>query len=167
MIGKTDNITLESVNIERDRDLLSEWLSNENISKWWGDPVNRLSQIEETSSNRHALICTSALPIGYIAWQEVIREELDSVGLTNVPDNTIDFDIFIGDPAYRGQGIGPKAIDLLLLRLRKNNPFLPVGLVTSFQNSSAIAAFEKSGFHKKYQFESPSFGKCWFMEGIV
>ncbi len=157
-------VTLETINLVYDHELLSDWLHREQVCKWWGDPASRLKLIETTSSEMHAMICASGSPVGYICWQKVDRKELDSVGLFNVPDNVIDIDIFIGDSISRGKGIGPKALDLLFHRLRDNAKTRLAGLVTSINNQPAIYAFEKSGFKKKYQFESTSFGPCWYME---
>lgn len=163
-INKTHTITLERVDFIRDRDSLFGWLNSESVRKWWGNPTSRLQNIEHASSDMHALICKSGSPVGYICWQRVIREELDRVGLFNVPENLIDIDLFIGDPYFRGQGIGQKVLELLKTRLSNNLNDRFLGLVTSIKNKPAICAFEKSGFKKKYQFESKSFGICWFME---
>ena len=157
-------VTLEKIDFLRDRHLLSDWLQSQAVQKWWGNPINRLQQIENNASDSHALICSSGLAVGYLCWQKVVREALDSVGLFDVSEDLIDIDMFIGDPLARGQGFGPKALELLMLKLHSESGNCLAGLVTSVKNQSAIRAFEKSGFKKKTQFDSGSFGTCWFME---
>lgn len=45
------------------------------------------------SSGFHALITTGDVAVGYMRWQIVDRETLDSVGLADVPSNALDIDL--------------------------------------------------------------------------
>ena len=48
--------------------------------------------------------------VGYIRWQYVDRETLDSLGLRDIPENSVDADILIGERGDVGKGTGPLAL---------------------------------------------------------
>ena len=154
------SVTLEAVVFPRDEYLLARWLYSPHVTKWWGDPVRRMNQLRNTLKNKHAVIYVDRTPVGYVRWQEVIRQDLDDVGLTNIPDGAIDIDIFIGDSAWLGRGVGPRALRMLVNQLRETTQAPLAGLCTSVQNLAAIRAFERAGFHKRCQFHDPRFGRC-------
>ncbi len=74
----------------------------------------------------------------------------------------MDIDILIGEPEFRGQGIGPAALVLLLAKLSAEGIGF-AGLGTSASNRTAISAFERAGFRILRDFEDPEFGPCKYM----
>jgi len=156
-------VSLTDVQFPRDESVLAEWLKLPHVSKWWGDPVQCLSRVRETSKDNHKLIVVNGEPVGYIRWQYVVSEELNKIGIQGIPNNTLDIDMFIGKLSGIGKGTGPTALNLLITYFRSLTSVSKASICTSVDNSSAIRAFEKSGFKKHQQFESPTFGCCWVL----
>ncbi len=76
---------------------------------------------------------------------------LEPIGITNIRDftnanRTAEFGISIGDPAYRGRGLGTEAtrlvLDFAFTVLGVHN----VWLDTASYNTAAISAYQKAGF---------------------
>jgi RimJ/RimL family protein N-acetyltransferase len=93
----------------------------------------------------------------------VSREVLDSVGLYEIPAESVDVDMLIGDLEFVGQGIGPKAILALVSQLRQRRDVPLVGLSPSVQNLSAQRAYAKAGFHILREYSPPIYGHCYLM----
>lgn len=51
--------------------------------------------------------------VGLVLWQHPTHEELDVVGLHEIPAHAIDIDIMIGEPDAAGRGVGSTAIRLV------------------------------------------------------
>jgi aminoglycoside 6'-N-acetyltransferase len=92
-----------------------------------------------------------------------MQEALAAAGLTDIPTDAVDCDIFIGERAWLGRGVGPQALRLLLKQLSAEDRFSMLGLCTSIENEVAVRAFEKAGFVRRKQYEDPTFGPCWVM----
>ena len=111
----------------------------------------------------HAIIAVAGLPVGYLRWQRACRETLDTLGLSEIPENSVDVDLFLGERSWLGKGIGPKALALLLALLRDDASIALVGVSTSVENVSARRAFEKAGFRVSRQYSPPRFGACYLL----
>jgi len=145
-------------------DLLAVWLARSHVARWFGDARAHLEWARNPPpGGAHALIAVDALPVGYIRWQRVSRETLDSVGLFEIPENSIDADLLIGERAWIGKGVGPRALSRLLASIRAAAAVPLVGVSTSIDNASARRAFEKAGFRLVRQYTPPSFGACWLL----
>ena len=148
----------------RDAEHLATWLRSEHVAKWWGNPKTQLNAVlERPVDGGDALIVADEMPVGYVRWQQVTREELQSAGQENIPAGTIDIDIAIGEASYLGRGLGPSALKEVVGRYARHpaNPLFM--LVTSVNNARAIRAFEKAGFQRHRTFEDPEYGTCWVM----
>ena len=141
--------------------LLEGWLARPHVARWYPEPEDNLAwAAAPPDGGAHVLITTAGTPVGYMRWQVVDRETLDSVGLTEVPSNAVDIDLLLGETDYVGKGLGPAALDALVNQLRAN-PELPVaGLTSSVDNTHAHVAFEKAGFRATRQYSPPGFGPC-------
>lgn len=141
--------------------MLGTWLRQQHVAPWYPQPDQILAWAANPPRNgSHALIVYAENPVGYIRWQVVDRDTLDSVGLRDIPTNAVDVDLLLGDPESVGKGFGPEALRLLVLRLRAN-PSLPlIGLTSSVANVGAHRAFEKAGFRVACQYTPPGFGLC-------
>ena len=144
-----------------DLGLLEAWLMRPHVAPWYPQPDENLEwAAAPPSSGFHVLIATGDVAVGYMRWQVVDRETLDSVGLTDVPSNAVDIDLLLGERAHVGHGLGPAALEALVTQLSRN-PALPVaGLTSSAENTYAHAAFRKAGFHMARQYSPPGFGLC-------
>ena len=87
--------------------------------------------------------------MGYLRWQRVRPEELVAAGLEGaVPEGSVDVDILLGEKEASGRGVGPRALESLVERLREEGAAPLVG--TSACSSKhlrplATTTGEKSG----------------------
>ena len=82
----------------------------------------------------HALIVADGVPVGYLCWGPPAADELAAAGLTDLPDALVDIDILIGEPQFVGHRIGPRALCVLLDRLRERADVRWAGVGTSRSN---------------------------------
>lgn len=157
------DIRLAPFDDETHRDLVTDWLRLPHVARWWGAPEKTVPSLDRRPDTPHAIIVEGDVPIGYLRWQTVHRDDLDAVGLTTVPDGSIDIDIFIGPPEKLGQGLGGQALEILIARLTATTDAPLAGLCTAIDNTVAIRAYEKAGFKKLRQFDDPEYGRCWVM----
>ncbi|MEA5532542.1 GNAT family N-acetyltransferase [Crocosphaera sp. XPORK-15E] len=148
---------------EKHREILEKWLYRTHVYQWWIHPENNLQQALNLSSDNHAIIVADDVSVGYIRWQKVNQEELNLVGIKTIPDGSVDIDIFIGEVDYLGCGIGPIVLKILVDKLLKDLTIPVIIMSTSVNNHFAIKAYQKAGFNCMFQFDSPTYGRCWIM----
>jgi aminoglycoside 6'-N-acetyltransferase len=156
-------VSLEAFDPIRDSDKLLRWLAQPHVEKWWGDPARAMRHASDCAPESHALIVADGTPVGYLCWQEPTKEELEAADLTDLPSGLVDIDILIGDANLLGQGVGSRALELLLARLRCDPSFTFAGLGTSASNTNAIRCFEKAGFRLHREFQDPEWGPCKYL----
>lgn len=163
VVTKTiQTISLEPFDANKDQALLKTWLERPHIRRWWGDPDEQLAQIMSPPVGCHqALIIADDVPVGYIQWEQVLREELDTAGLTDIPEGALDVDIAIGEQDYIGQGIGSRAIGLVIDSVSHDQSIPMIIMATSVENVVAQRSFEKAGFHRVRKFEDPGYGPMY------
>ena len=126
---------------------LAAWLQAPAVAPWYPVPAADLALAASPPPGAHrALIVFDGQPVGLIRWQFVDRETLDALGLPEVPDNAVDVDILIGEPAALGRGVGPRALDLLARELARDPSVPMLGLTSSPANTRAHRGFLKVGF---------------------
>jgi RimJ/RimL family protein N-acetyltransferase len=147
-----------------DVDLLRHWLAAPHVAIWYPEPEDHIAWAANppTSGNR-SLIAVDGRSVGYIRWQSVSREVLDSVGLSEIPAGSVDVDLLIGDPAFVGRGIGPQALLILVSQLRHRGDVPLVGLSSSVENLFAQRAYAKAGFHILREYYVPVYGQLCLM----
>ena len=142
---------------------LRGWLHRPHVARWWGDAQLALEYALTCSPENHAVIVADGAPVGYLCWQTPPQNELEAVGLADLPEDLVDIDVFIGEPEFIDRGVGPRSLSLLLARLRVDCRVTAAGVGTSVSNERAIRAFEKAGFRLFREFQDPEFGSCWYM----
>jgi aminoglycoside 6'-N-acetyltransferase len=156
-------VTLEAFDLVRDADRLLRWLAQPHVARWWGDADRAIQHARGCAPGAHALIAADGTPVGYLCWQPPPKEELDAAGLAGLPSGLVDIDILIGEPARLGQGVGSRALQLLLARLRREPSVAFAGLGTAASNTTAIRCFEKAGFRLHLAFQDPEWGRCEYL----
>jgi RimJ/RimL family protein N-acetyltransferase len=147
-----------------DVELLRHWLTAPHVAAWYPDPEDHIAwAANPPKSGDRALIAVGGRAVGYIRWQSVSREVLDSVSLYEIPAESVDVDLLIGDLEFVGQGIGPKALLILVSQLRQRGDVPLVGLSPSVQNLSAQRAYAKAGFHILREYYPPVYEPCYLM----
>ena len=154
-------VSLEPINPVSHREIVNDWLRRPHVARWWGNPNERILEFDVTPANEHALIALNGVAVGYIRWESVDRETLDALGLSEIPDDAIDVDVFIGEPQKLGLGLAPLALKALMARLKTTTSAPLMGLCTSIENERAINAFKKAGFQKYSKYDDPESGPCW------
>jgi aminoglycoside 6'-N-acetyltransferase len=142
---------------------LKSWLSRPHVARWWGDPEQELRSSLQRPTGSHAVIVADDKPVGYLCWERPSREELEAVGLADLPEGLVDIDILIGETEFVGRAVGPRALGLLLARLREEPQLSLAGLGTSVSNRVAIRAYEKAGFRLFREFDDGEYGRCIYM----
>ncbi len=156
------NVGLEALDLSTDLPLLERWLRSPHVVRWWGTPDLHLTALAQRSTDTHAVITADGRPVGYLCWQRPSPSELEAAGLADLPEDLVDIDILIGEPEFLGRGVGPRALVVLLARLRGDGVEF-AGLGTSLSNRRAIRAFEKAGFRVFRDFADPEFGPCKYL----
>jgi RimJ/RimL family protein N-acetyltransferase len=147
-----------------DVELLRHWLAAPHVAIWYPEPEDHIAwAANPPPSGNCAFIAVEGRAVGYIRWQSVSREVLDSVGLSEIPAGSVDVDLLIGDPAFVGRGIGPKALRMLVSQLRHRGDVPLVGLSSSIQNLFAQRAYAKAGFHILREYHVPVYGQLCLM----
>ncbi len=160
------DVGLKALDLKADLSLLERWLRSPHVVRWWGTQDRLVTVLAQRSRETDAMITVDGEPVGYLCWQTPSASELVDAGLSDLPDDLVDIDILIGEPEFLGRGIGPRALVLLLAKLRGAGVGF-AGLGTSTSNRSAIRAFEKVGFRAFRDFEDPEFGPCRYMVAQV
>jgi RimJ/RimL family protein N-acetyltransferase len=75
----------------------------------------------------------------------------------------MDIDILIGEPDLLGQGVGSRALELLLAGLGSEPSVAFAGLGTSVLNTNAIRCYTKAGFRPFREFQDPEWGPCKYL----
>jgi RimJ/RimL family protein N-acetyltransferase len=158
-----DRITLETFDVARDSHTLLGWLAQPHVAKWWGDADQAMQHARQCAPESHALIVADRTPVGYLCWQEPPKQELEAADLADLPSGLVDIDILIGEPDWLGRGVGSRALELLLARLRNLPSVAFAGLGTSASNANAIRCYEKAGFRLFREFQDPDWGPCKYL----
>lgn len=180
MISK-GNISLRPVeNVEGDMRLLLKWLTNPEVLRWaYGEDAPwDLEKITEqfgkkTTGDSSTVGCFIALggkEIGYIQYFPIEEDsyKFNSREMYGKVVGGFGIDIFIGEPELWGQGIGGRAVDLIVewlrnnttarlicadpatdnergLRFWKKNGFEPIGLIENYDDSSKMSMLMMKG----------------------
>jgi aminoglycoside 6'-N-acetyltransferase len=129
---------------------LRRWLAEPHVARWFkpdhGDSLAEAAA--DASSAIHPFIVSHAAhPIGMIAW-ECLADFPDAMDLYGVTDaHAINCDVFIGDPAYVGHGLGGPVVKRFLAALKTKEPQWTTCIIDPMvDNTSAIRAYAKVGF---------------------
>jgi aminoglycoside 6'-N-acetyltransferase len=147
-----------------DAPLLRRWLAEPHVAAWYPEPNEHVAwAVSPPPGGARALILHGQEPVGYLRWQAVPREVLDSVGLNEIPAGAVDADILVGEPASVGKAIGPQALELLAQQLQTEGNAPLIGLTTSIDNTFAHRGFERAGFRIVRRYTPPGYGECYLM----
>ncbi len=156
-----ERIRLTDFEPEAHLGLLSSWLAVPDTAEWWPDASYQLEEARRRrSGTHHRLILFDDRPVGYTRWQRVDVSALSSMGLYDIPEGSIDFDLLIGEPEFLGRGIGSAAVRLLCDELFLDESVPLVGTVTSTENHRAVRAFKKAGLAFLQEYDDERYGRC-------
>ena len=120
------------------------WLRAEHVAEWWRDPLE--IALEQRRGVEHYVILEDGLPVGMIQtyrvgdhpeWGELIGAEPEAAGV----------DLFVGEPAAVGRGLGPLILREFVLGVVFARPETTAAVATVEEaNRRSWRAFEKAGF---------------------
>ena len=143
---------------------LEAWLREEHVRRWFPHPGEILDCARATPVGTHQrLIVEDTRPVGYIRWAYVPREVLDSIGFTDIPPDSADIDLLIGERNNIGRGIGRAALELVVAAIRADGKTSLAALTTSVENRRAQRAFARCGFSIDREYVPEGFGPCYLM----
>jgi len=154
-------VCLREFNPKLDGSRLRDWLQRPHVKKWWS--MQEAEELIARDSNSDAIIETEGIAVGYLCWEFPPLQDLEEAGLSDLPEGLIDIDILIGEPDLLGQGIGPRALELLIKRLQGEHDVLYAGLAASVSNKRAKRAYEKAGFELFREFDDSESGPCYYL----
>lgn len=145
--------------------LLSVWLQTPHVARWWQEgkvwDLDAVTEkyssyvysykINELGNSRPIsafIILYDLLPIGYIQIYDVDDFERDDefeIIKTVIPGRCASFDVFIGEAAYVGKGIGT-AVLVKFLKKYVFTQFSACYVGADKDNAPAIGAYKKVGF---------------------
>jgi aminoglycoside 6'-N-acetyltransferase len=142
-----------------DYELLVRWRNEPHVREWWDpdDPPTTLaSAIEEyradtrrDSPTTACIIEQDGSPIGFLQFYRWSDEPSDAEVLgISLEQEAWGLDLFIGEQAMVGRGVGPRVIDLLCRFLFEERGASSVALVAAQENARALRAYEKAGFRR-------------------
>jgi len=151
--------TFEPADLER----LARWLREPHVARWYARPEADLAwATTPPSGGAQSIVVSDGSDVGYLRWQRVDRGMLDRLGLPEIPSNSVDADILLGQEGV-GRGLGPAALRALTFEIRRDPGVPLIGLTTELGNTRAHRAFEKAGFRIVRQYEAPVLGWCHLM----
>jgi aminoglycoside 6'-N-acetyltransferase len=157
------HVTLKPFELQ-DVELLRKWLSRAHVQPWYPDPTRDIGiATDQPPGGFHAIIAVGDEPAGYVRWQYVDRETLDELGLQQIPENSVDIDILLGEEGQTAKGAGPQALELLAQQLLADPSVPMLGVTTSIHNFRAQSAFSKAGFTILLQYDPTGHGLCHLM----
>ena len=129
------DITFETFT-EADLIRLETWLHRPHVRKWWGEPAAELAAIREDLESdrfRGFIVHVGGAPVGFVQWWR--SHDGAETGI----------DLFIGDRARTGQGLGARIITAMTERLFAEGA-VRVTVDPNKDNEAAIAAFATAGY---------------------
>jgi RimJ/RimL family protein N-acetyltransferase len=150
-----------------DFEQLRTWHNAPHVYEWWGAEATPdgiggegehtatleqvsaeyLPEIEQGGPGRFHLIAIAGEPVGMIQWYPLGAYPDYTVELGEALDGTAGIDLFVGDAACTGRGIGAAAIRAYAETVVFADPSISrcIG-APDVRNARSIRAFEKAGF---------------------
>lgn len=138
--------------------LFVRWRNEPHVAEWWttdDDPTpTTLERViahygprADHGGDTRCLIELNGRPIGYTQFYrlDAYPQEVRDMGL-ELDEDAFAIDIFVGETAFVGRGIGSRTVDALSTFLFEERGASQVAIVTAVDNHRAQRAYEKAGF---------------------
>ena len=140
--------------------LLRQWLNAEHIKDFWqesdDDEKLKIKFLDELPRQGVLpfVIAKDHKPIGYIQYYDATK--VGGGWWEEEPNGTFGIDLMIGSSEHHGRGFGPTIIKEFVGFVRQREPSLrSITIDPEPKNHRAIRAFEKAGFVKESEIETP------------
>jgi aminoglycoside 6'-N-acetyltransferase len=163
-IGSSDDPDLMlSALTEEDLPLLRRWFAEPHVASVWSPPGEGIEEIASHLSRAHVapyLIVEAGRPVGYL---QLYHANPDDFWMAHdLPRDTYGLDLFIGPPDALRRGLGARAILLAVRHLAALPGCARLHIDPAPDNGRAIHVYEKAGFRKVGEIETPD-GRCVYM----
>jgi aminoglycoside 6'-N-acetyltransferase len=138
---------------------MARWRNQPHVREWW-DPDEPPLSVEgarseygpDTQAGTPTVACVieqDDQPVGFLQFYRwsAYADEAQTIGIP-FDEDTWGLDVFVGEPARSGQGLGSAAVDLLCRHLFEQRGASAVALVAARDNARALRAYEKAGFRR-------------------
>ena len=142
---------------------LHRWLTNPRVFRWYGGAPPSSAEVAAKYTPRIAgqsptkpyLILHAAAPIGYIQTY-LVATEPDYAAIVGDSNGAAAIDIFIGEDASAGRGLGATAIRAFLRAIVFSDPALLRCFIDPHpDNSVAVRAYTRAGFRPLRRVDPP------------
>ena len=128
-----------------DLPMFKGWLAQPHIAGWWGEGGTEARLVEEefgASRVDMRIVAHHGTPFAYV--QDYDAQEWPMPHYADLPPRARALDMFLGDPAYLGQGHALGFLAARLAELRRDYPLIAVDPDPA--NTRAIATYTRAGF---------------------
>ncbi len=164
LIGTADDRDLALVALtEADLPLLRRWFAETHVASVWSPPDEGTDEIASHLSREHIapyMIVEAGRPVGYL---QLYHANPDEFWIAHdLPRDTYGLDLFIGPTDALGRGLGVRAILLAVRHLAALPGCARLHIDPAPDNGRAIHVYEKAGFRKVGEIETPD-GRSIYM----
>src|SRR5262245_49342722 len=149
-----------------DLELVHEWHQRPHVERWWTvrktfEEVEEhyLPTIEGAEPTDHYIALLDGEPLGMIQTY-LVSDYPDWAALIGEGQGTAGLDLFIGDEAQTGRGLGTELIRSFVEEIVFARPETTACVADpDVRNTASLRAFEKAGFRAVSEFVDPSDGQ--------
>lgn len=157
--------------VDADWPMIRRWLAEPDIVRWWGPKATTEAEVLLAMATRQAISRTieATDASGQDRWASVgYGHALDAMLLgdplpADLPVGAWELDLFVASPAYRGRGVGIRALEQLRDELFETTLACAVYVRVGVGNETAVRAYEKAGFLWRAVVRDPVMGPEWVM----
>lgn len=151
---------------ESDFNFIESWLQEPHVQKTWGNEKWEESYEKylfkiSSDSIKQFIIKDDNNPIGYI--QYYWASKVGDGWWEGFDDNTVGFDLYIGNPNYLGKGYGNAIVKEFINLLFKDFKISRIIADPSPRNEKIINLLKRNGFISSGEIQTPD-GPALFME---
>jgi len=146
--------------------LVHEWLQRPHVKKWWSDretyeevAEHYLPAIEGKEPTDLYIALLEEQPVGFVQTY-LVSDYPDYAALVGVGEGVVGVDLFVGDAALTGQGIGSailrRFVDEVVFAASETTACIAD---PDARNVASVRAFENAGFRVVREFVDPEDGQ--------
>ncbi|MCB2224643.1 MAG: acetyltransferase [Actinobacteria bacterium] len=159
---------------EADLPRIVAWRSRPEVHEWYGGrPVTedeiRRRHLESGEPVARCIVRLHGRPVGHLQFYEYLDEWKGAIGLGPSDTGVWGLDVYLGDPALHGRGIGTRLVRGVAERLAADHGAERVVIDPHVENLAAVQCYERAGFRRvrllpAYERVRGAWRDAWLME---
>jgi aminoglycoside 6'-N-acetyltransferase Ib len=143
-----------------DFEMLHEWLARPHVAQWWS-PVPSLDELRDEYSpdaaglSKYYIVMRDGQAVGFIQSYNAAESHADGWWLDEHDPGVYGIDQFLASASDLGQGIGTAMVAEFVRMLFEDAAVTRVQTDPAPANARAIRAYEKVGFRRAGEVETP------------